>query len=467
MEPGGGMGDARALIRAGLAAAIIGFTTVHAGAQTLADTLVAAYNNSHLLEQNRALLRAADEDVAQAVALLRPVIGFVARAQASAVTVDTSRGRDTREDYGASLTISAELTLYDGGAGRLALESAQESVLAAREGLRSVEQQVLLNAVIAFVSVRNAGEVLSIRQNNLRVIEQELRAARDRFEVGEITRTDVAIAEARLAAARSALAAAEGDLAVARETYRAVTGGLPGMLRVPPPPPATAASDGSARDVAVRRHPAILRAQREVRVAELNVARAAAAFNGRLTASAQAGIDSDDTFSRSLSLSYSVPIYRGGQLSSVHRQAIARRDATIAALHQTTVSVIQDVGRAWAQLAVARASLEASERQIAAARTAFEGVREEATLGARTTLDVLNAEQELLDARASRVAAESQQYIATYTLLAAMGLLTVEHLGLGIPTYDPEAYFNAVRSAPATTPQGARLDRVLKSIGRD
>lgn len=461
------MGRTRALIGAGAAALLLAGGGPPAAAQSLADTLVAAYRASNLLDQNRALLRAADEDVAQAVAALRPVVSFVAQAQATAVTVATPLGRSTVEDSGASLTVTAELTLYDGGANRLALEAAQESVLAAREGLRSVEQQVLLGAVVAFVSVRNAAEVLAIRQNNLRVIEQELRAARDRFEVGEITRTDVAIAEARLAAARSALAAAEGDLAVARESYRAATGALPGVLRPPPPPPATAASAEAARDMAVRRHPSILRAQREVRVAELNVGRAATAFSGRLTAGARAVVDSDESFSRSLSLSYSVPLYRGGELSSLHRQAIARRDATSAALHQTAVTVVQDVGRAWAQLAVARASLEASERQIAAARTAFEGVREEATLGARTTLDVLNAEQELLDARAARVAAESQQYIATYTLLAAMGLLTVDHLGLGIPTYDPEAYFNAVRSAPVTTPQGARLDRVLKAIGRD
>jgi len=450
-----------------MAVMILAAAAAPAGAQSLADTLVAAYRTSNLLEQNRALLRAADEDVAQAVAALRPVVSFLARAQTSAVTAETPLGRSTREDHGASLSITAELTLYDGGAGRHALEAARESVLAAREGLRSVEQQVLLNAVVAFVSVRNASEVLAIRQNNLRVIEQELQAARDRFEVGEVTRTDVAIAEARLAAARSALAAAEGDLAVARETYRAVTGAHPGALRPPPPPPATAASAEAARDLAVRGHPAIRRAQHELRVAELNVGRAAAAFGGRLTAGVQLGLDSDETFSRSLSLSYAVPLYRGGQLSSLHRQAIARHDATAAGLHQTTVGVVQAVGSAWAELAVARARLAATDRQIAAARTAFEGVREEATLGARTTLDVLNAEQELLDARAGRVAAYTQEYIATYSLLAAMGLLTAEHLGLGIPTYDPGAYFEAVRNAPVTSPQGQRLERILRSIGRD
>ncbi len=451
----------------------LGLAAPPATAQSLTDALVAAYRSSNLLEQNRALLRAADEDVAQAVATLRPVITFVASAERRWVTNGrpatgtTPARRVTVEDLSAQIALAADLTLYDFGRSRLAIEAAKETVLATREGLRGVEQQVLLNAVFAFMNVRNATEFVALRRNNVRLIEQELRAARDRFELGEVTRTDVAIAEARLAAARSNLAAAEGDLAVAREAYRAATGTDAGALRAPPRLPQTAASLAAAREIALRTHPTIRQAQRQVSVAELTSRRAEAGFRGTLSAGARIGQTDDGLSSQSLSLTFSQPIYTGGRISSLHRQSLARLDAARAALQQAAVVVARDVGQAWAELDVARARIEASNRQIAAAQTAYDGVREEATLGARTTLDVLNAEQELLDARASRIAAETAQYIAVYQLLAAMGLMTVEHLGLGIPTYDPEAYYNAVRAAPATTPQGQALDRVLSAIGRN
>ena len=153
-------------------------------------------------------------------------------------------------------------------------------------------------------------------------------------------------------------------------------------------------------------------------------------------------------------------------MSSVYRQSLAARDARRAGLLEANIGVERDVGAAWSQLAVAQASLRASEEQIRAATVAFEGVQEEARLGARTTLDVLNAEQELLDARTARVNAAAQQLVAVYSLLSSMGLLTVEHLGLGVPVYDPSAYYDAVKNAPARSVQGERLDRVLRSIGQ-
>jgi outer membrane protein len=455
------------------AALALGLAAMPASAQTLADALAAAYRNSNLLEQNRALLRAADEDVAQAVATLRPVVSFVAQAERRWITdgrpatATQPARRVTIEDLTAQVALSADLTVYDFGRGRLAVDAARETVLATREALRGVEQQVLLNAVFAYMSLRNATEFLSLRQSNVRLIEQELRAARDRFEVGEITRTDVAIAEARLAAARSNLAAAEGDLAVAREAYRAATGTTPGQLAPPSRLPQTAPSLEAAREIALRTHPTILQAQRQVTVAELLARRAEAGYRGTLSAGARISQSDAGVSAQSLSLTFSQPIYTGGRISSLYRQALARVDASRAAVHQAVVVVTRDVGQAWAELAVALARIEATERQIAAARTAYEGVREEATLGARTTLDVLNAEQELLDARVARVAAETNRYLAVYQLLAAMGLLTVDHLGLGIPTYDPQAYYDAVRSAPVTTPQGQRLDRILSALGRN
>jgi outer membrane protein len=436
-------------------------------AETLADALIAAYRNSNLLAQNQAVLRAADEDVAQAVATLRPVVAFVADGQygyseqllGSGVTV-------VNEGLFSNLALSAQMMVFDFGRTQLAIEAAKETVLATREALISVEQQVLLAAVSAFVNVRLQQEIVSLRENNVRVIGEQLRAAQDRFEVGEVTRTDVAQAEARLAQARANLVVAQGDLAIARENYRAATGNYPGALSAPPAPPRIADTLDAARSVALRTHPAIRQAQREVKAAELTVARARANLKPTLSATANLSVDQDGLQENGFGLSLRQTIYSGGALSSALRQSIANREARFAGLQQRGVEVAENVGTVWSNLDVADASITATEQQIAAAQIAFDGVREEASLGARTTLDVLDAEQDLLDARASRLTAEAQRYVGIYQLLSSMGLLTVDHLELGIPTYDPAAYYNAVRRAP-TSIQGQRLDRIMKSVGND
>ena len=463
-------GGVIASLRAGLlpvaAAVAVAVAPLPLAAQSLTDALIAAYRNSNLLEQNRAVLRAADEDVAVAVSGLRPVANFVASAVATSARTQGPLGGPAQRntDLTGTLALQAEVTVYDFGRGQLSVEAAKAAVLATRQALVGVEQQVLFNAVAAFMDVRAAVATVGLREANVRLITQELRAARDRFEVGEITRTDVAIAEARLAGARSQLAAAQGDLAVAREAYKAATGAYPGQLRTPPSLPALPRSLEEAQRIARDRHPSVRQAQHEVTAADLNVERAARAGQGRVGATARVAVDDNRRDQSRLELSYTRPIYTGGQLPALHRQAIARRDQSRAGLHQTTVQVMQEVGGAWSNLAVSVARIQASDQQIRAAQTAFDGVRQEAELGARTTLDVLNAEQELLDARADRIAADTQRYVAVYGLLASMGLLTVEHLNLGIPTYDPEAYFNAVRNAPSRSVQGDALDRVMRRL---
>jgi outer membrane protein len=178
--------------------------------------------------------------------------------------------------------------------------------------------------------------------------------------------------------------------------------------------------------------------------------------------------DKDSNTSAQVGVNVGGPIYRGGAILSQFRQVQANRDAARAGLHLTSLGIEQQVGNAFASLQVARASRQASEQQITAARTAFEGVREEATLGSRTTLDVLNAEQELLDAQANRIAAQSDEVIASYSLLSAMGLLTADHLNLPVQQYDPSAYYNLVKDAPSiVSEQGAALDRVLQAIGKE
>lgn len=449
-------------ILAVIATVVAGLSAPALQAETLADALASSYRNSKLLDQNEALLRAADEDVAQAVARLRPVVSFVASAQNTNTTPDTAAS-DTLQ---STFTLAAQWTLFDFGRNRLGVEIAKETVLATREALKGLEAQVLLSAVSAFVDVRLQAEIVALRQSNVRLIGQELRAAQDRFDVGEVTRTDVAIAEARLAAARSGLAAAQGDFQVARERYRAVTGAYPGNLAGLPPLPKTARSLDEARMIALRGHPSILQAQRQVTVAQLGVEATKAAMRPtiNLDAGISQGLD-QDVRRDSLTMSFNQTLYSGGALSSGHRQALANKEAAEANLLQTTITVGENVGNAWSGLQVAAASIQAGSLQVQAAQTAFDGVREEATLGARTTLDVLNAEQELLDARATKLQAEAQRYVGVYNLLATMGLLSVEHLNLGVPVYDPALYYNAVKNAPVTSVQGKKLQRILDKIG--
>ena len=436
-----------------------------APAETLADALISAYKSSNILQQQRALLRVADEDVVLARAGLLPVINFVSQtsfrapAQAGGIKLD---------NWTNTTSITAALTVYDNGVTRYATDAAKETVLGLRGALLQVEQQILLNAVQAYMEMIRSAQSVSLGQNNVRLITTELRAARDRFEVGEVTRTDVAIAEARLAAARGNLAANVGDLEIARETFKALVGRYPGNLRWPTAPPMIARTEDAAKAIAVRRHPSIEEAQRNVNAAEANVLRARAAIGINVSTSASVSVDQDFDQSFNAGLTVTVPIYRAGTLRSLMRQAVARRDLARAGLLQSVVIVRQGVGTAWANLAVSQARTEASRRQVRASQVAYNGVREEAKFGSRTTLDVLNAEQELLDARSSLISAEVAQYVSVYSLLSAMGLLTSDHLNLGIVTYDPIEYYKyATTRDPlqALSTRGLRLDRVLRALG--
>jgi len=455
------------VLAAGLAAA-------PAQSETLTDALVSAYNNSDLLEQSRAILRAADENVAQAVATLRPTLDYsIARDYGF-------RNEDSplvdNDSVSNTLALTARLSIYEFGRNRLAIEAAKEAVLAAREALKSQEQSILFSAIEAYMEVRRAQDFVDLRRNNVRVLSEELRAANDRFEVGEVTRTDVAQAEARLAAAEANFVVAVGDLEIAREQYNLAVGRYPADLAPPPPLPTTAPSEEQARQIAQREHPQIQQAQRLVAVSELNVAQAERevlpTVSGSASAAYQDGQQGNELgeFSESatLRLELTGPIYRGGRINSLYREAVAQRDENRAQLLRTASEISELVGRAWAIQQVDEARLVSTERQIEAARVAFEGTREEATLGARTTLDVLNAEQELLDAEGERIEALARVQVAAYGVLSAMGRLTTDYLGLPVTAYDPSVYYNAVRGAPAVvgSEQGIKLDRVLRSLGK-
>jgi outer membrane protein len=444
--------------------AAVAVISVPVHAESLGDTLVSAYKNSNLLDQNQALLRAADEDVAIAVSGLRPVINYILQARAS-----ENSNPFLTDSRGVSLSVTADMLLFDFGGTRLGIDIAKEAVLATREGLQQVEQGVLLNAVSVYMNVIRASEFVALRQNNLGLLDEELKTAQDRFSLGELTRTDVALAEARRAVSEANLAAAQGDLLVAREDFKLAVGRYPNGLNPVPKTPDLPNSLDAALALARTNHPAIKQAQHQVTINEMLIKRNEGALKPNLIAGLSASVNNDSDTSTELNLRFGGPIYQGGQLSAKIRQAIADRDASRASLLQVTAEIAQRVAQAWVRRDVARAQLEAVEGQIRAARVAFRGVREEAELGARTTLDVLNAEQDLLDAEASRISATADLYISTYSLMAEIGLLNARHLGLNVPVYDAEAYSNAVAKAPVkyVSPQGEKLDAILKSLGKN
>lgn len=458
---------------AALAACLVVGATGQSRAENLADALVGAYNTSGLLEQNRALLRIADEDVAVAVSALRPILDWSASITASTTESQTNGVGFNSDPVDLFLGITASWLFFDSGGNRFNVESTKESVLATRQTLVSAEQSILLRAVVAYMNVVAATEIVNLRINNLRVLGEELRAAQDRFDVGEVTRTDVAQAESREAEARSLLAQARGDLVNAQEEYFNAVGNRPGRLDPPPPLPTKPASIDAAKSQALQRHPDILSAQHQVTAAEFQVQRANSAMGvqGSLNASAgyTEGLDSSDfNEDARVSLNFSQRIYQGGALSALVRQAMANRDALRSNLLEVQEGITQEASNAFVGVEVAAASLAATDEQIEAARVAFEGIREEATLGARTTLDVLDAEQELLDALAAQITAQADQNIAAYQLLAAQGLLTAERLGLAVQIYDPSAYYNLVQGAPSPySEQGRQLDRVLRALGKE
>ncbi len=444
-------------------------------AESLADALVSAYNNSGLLEQNRALLRAADEDVAATVAALRPIINWSTDITRSFSRVPAVPGPGNRSSgiTNANAGITAELLLYDFGRTPLQISVAKEAVLATRQTLIGIEQRVLLRAVQAYMDVQRNTRFVALRQSNVRVIGESLRAARDRFEVGEVTRTDVAQAEARLSSAQSGLAAAQGDLAQAIEEFIAAVGHKPSRLLQPPHLPTISRTVDSAKSVAVRHHPDILKVQHDVAAADLAILAAEAAMKPRITLNGSLGVREElggSSFSQqgSFGIRATGPIYQGGALSSAKRRAMALRDAQRGVLHVTSLGVRQNVGNAYAVLRAARAVMTSSNDEVSAARVAFNGVREEAKLGARTILDVLNAEQELLNAQANQISAQADVYIAAYAVLSSMGQLTARDLNLAVQSYDPAAYYNLVKTAPvSSSKQGKQLDRVLRALGKE
>lgn len=438
-------------------------------AETLGDALASAYKNSGLLEQNRATLRAADEGVASALSALRPMLSYsyqLSKQKSYAATQTTQA--DAWSGLSDTLSFVASMDIYTFGRNKLAMDVQKEVVLATRAALVNVEQTVLANAVDAYMGVREAQALVNLRQSAVRLNQQNLKAAQDRFDVGEITRTEVAQYEAQLASVRADLASAQGELSAAREAYKVAVGHYPQSLSTPPNIKLPVASLDAAVTTAKQRHPGIIGLQHQVAAQDLAVTIAERnmlpTVSGSVTQSySDTNSDKDTT---SVGVGISGVIYQGGAIASGVRGAIADRDAVRAELLQTSREIEQGVRTNWAMLSVYAAAEEASNAYVKAQRVAYNGVKEEADLGASTTLDVLSAEQDLLDAQVSAIQARIARETQAYSVLQSLGMLTVDQLKLNVPVYDPAAYYNAVKNAPTSyvSPQGEKLDRVLQGL---
>ena len=404
-------------------------------AQSLPDTLVTAYLNSPELAAARADVNVLSERAVQARAGGR--LRVEGELSLLAVTRTNSLGGNS-PIYPTSVSLGFVQPLYTGGQVENATEAAETRISEQETFLIATEQQILLDAVTAYSNVRLGKELVSISRNNVRVLTEQLRAARERFEVGEVTRTDVEQARARLAAARSTLAASKGALANSREAYQRVVGEYPGKLQPPPPLPDLPSGQDEAVAMALRDDPGVIAARLEREAAGSDVRTAIGALLPQV--SLQARLSSDETFSdglagpetASIGIVVTVPLYTGGFNYSNVREAQAVVEGASADIDSAMRTAVQNVGTSWANLDVARASIRAGRLEVSAAQLAFEGVQEEAKVGARTTLDVLDAEQEVLNARQRLVVSQRDEHVATYSLLASIGKLTVGHLGLDV-----------------------------------
>ena len=439
----------------------------YAAAETIEAALAHAYENNPQLNAQRAVVRQNDEGVAQALSGYRPSltgnasigrqytntqevfppIPGTALSQSTAVNI---KGPTTPRSVG----VTGSQTLFNGEETANKVRAAKSQVFAARETLRVMEQSVLLAAATIYMDVSRDSANLDVQQNNIRVLQRMLKDTRDRFAAGQITATDVAQAEAQLAAGEASLHAAESTLMTTRANYRRIIGDDPVNLapaspveRFSPPTLAAAIAAGIAQN------PSVTAALYGVDVSLLQVKIAEGALWPTLVAqgSIQRAWDSNITtpklFTQSVMLNLSVPIYQGGtEYSSIRqdKEAVGQRRLNVDQVRDQTQA---DVVEAWGQLQAAKAQLEAAVRQGDASERALTGVRNEALAGQRTTLDVLNAQQALVNARVNLIIAQHDQVVASYSLLSAVGRLSAQVLGLPVAIYDPAVHYHQVRDA--------------------
>jgi outer membrane protein len=456
--------------------AVLPLTASLARGETLESALMQAYQNNPSINSQRAATRATDEGVPQALSGYRPRITVTASggeqslsstAKTSGIVPGTPTTYLTQSGYNAPYGAGATITqtLFNGFQTANRTRQAESAVRAARATLRVTEQTVLLSAATAYMNLLRDTAILDLQRRNVEVLQEQLRQTRDRFNVGEVTRTDVAQSESSLAAGRSQVLLAQANYTASAATYRQVIGTEPGKLspatpvdRFSPRKLADAVGTGSATN------PAVVTAEYNVDVAQLQVKVAEGALYPTLSVQGNvqknfmspSSLNVYESYSASLLGQLSVPLYQGGAEYSLIRQAKETLGQKRLDLDTARDTVRQNVVQAWGQLDAAKANIEATQAQVQASEIALNGIREEARVGQRTTFDVLTAQQTLVNARVAVVTAQHDRVVASYTLLAAVGRLAPEVIGLHVPVYNATVHYEQVRDnwAGVRTPDG-------------
>jgi outer membrane protein len=421
--------------------------------ETLQGALVKAYQGNPTLKSERARLRAVDEGVPQALSGWRPTVtvsgSYGVKRSDSTVNGPARKTADVTEPLTASLTVSQ--SIYRGGRIDAATVSAESIVKATRARLSAVEQSVLLSAVTAYADVVRDQALLGLNKNNERVLHRQLEATQDRFRVGEVTRTDVSLAESRLSSARAARISAQGVLVDSHARYANIVGEPPGVLKTAKPLEKLPISLVEAIKVAKRENYAVIEARHNEVTAKSNVREITGellptlSVDGSMATNHETANDRSENQVLSLVARISVPLYASGSVASRVRAAKKTVSQRREEYNQAIRDAIEGATEAWQVLKTGRAQIQAFSAAVKAAEIALEGVREEANVGSRTILDVLNTEQELLDARVGLVGSMRDELVATYDLRRAMGDGTASKLGLPVAPYDVEKHYREVR----------------------
>lgn len=424
-----------------------------ASAETLPGALAKAYTHNSELNSARAGVRITDEGVAIAKSGLRPII-------ASQSSLDYTSQRGTRLTTG-SFGVQIQQTLFDGFQTRNNTRAAEAQVRAAVESLRNTEQNILFNAASAYMDVIRDRQVAVLQEQNLAFLEEQVRAARSRFEVGEGTRTDVAQAEASRSSAVAQLAAARAQALSSAATYHQIIGEDPGKLSPPPAAKGLPGKLDSAIAVAAVEHPAIISTLRLVDAAGFSVKSAEGALFPQVSASAGVARNYQNYSPEAFSLSggsnngsyntatagiqLTVPIYQGGRVAATVRQQKETLGQARIEVDVTRDQVRAAVVSAWTQYDAAKQSVAANRDLVSAAQLALSGVIEERKVGQRTTLDVLDSQADVITAQINLVSSERDVVVASYAILSAVGHLSARRLGLAVAEYKPEEHYEAVK----------------------
>ena len=430
-----------------------------AAADTLRDALSAAYATNPDMLAARARQRQVDEGVPLAKAQGR--LGISTEGGYSENLQRMNTFSTPRRQVVAG--VNADLPVFEGGAVRNAVKAARVRVEAGRAQLRTAEASIFTDVVSAYMDVIRDEAIVALNSNQVHVLETNLQASKDRFEVGDLTRTDVAQSEARLSFSRSQLEAAQARLVSSRENYLAVVGKAPEALEAPPPLPGLPETVDAAVELALAENPQLLAARKEGDAARYDVGVAEAARMPRISATASGnyynylhslgpnaalvGYSNHET-AATVGVQARLPIYQGGGPGARVRQAEARASETLENVISAERTVIAQTRSAYASYSASEAVILSSQHAVSANELALEGVRAENSVGTRDVLDVLNAEQELLNARVQLVSAKRDAYVAGFALLAMMGRAEAPNLGLdGGTLYDPMLNYRRVRNA--------------------